>query len=711
MHMRLKVTVMPTASKTEYRLQNLSCASCALKFEKNIKDLPEVQDVQLNFGASKLSIVGDVAIEDLEAAGAFDGIKVIPANENRLEPIIPFYKRNENIVTMLSLIFLLIGTVLSFQYAENYPPAIVFFAISIAIGGASMFKIGVKNLVRFEFDMKTLMTIAIIGAVIIGEWREGAVIVFLFAVSEALEAYSMNKARQSIRSLMDIAPPSATVKRDGKQLKLLTEEIKVGDILIIKPGEKIAMDGQVLAGSSIINQAAITGESVPVLKKQGDDVFAGTLNEEGALEVTVTKLVGDTAIAKIIHLVEEAQAEKAPSQKFVDRFAKYYTPAIMVIALLVAIVPPLLGADWQTWVYQGLAVLVVGCPCALVISTPVAIVTAIGNAAKQGVLIKGGIHLEETGRLDAIAFDKTGTLTKGYPEVSDFRIESSVHKETLLSAIAAVESLSQHPLAKAIVNYAHESGVENAEVTGFQSVTGKGAYGMVNGQKIAIGSINWAQELSTMPETAIQYATKLQREGKSVMAIVTGEAYSGLIAVADPIREESKKVLQKLKEIGIHHTVMLTGDHKQTGEAIGASLGMTDVRAGLMPEDKLIAIKQLREKYGRVGMVGDGINDAPALAESTIGIAMGGAGTDAALETADIALMADDLEKLPYTIKLSRKTLRIIKENIMFALGLKIIALLLIIPGWLTLWIAIFADMGATLLVVLNSLRLLRIDK
>lgn len=702
---------MTTANKTDYRLQNLSCASCAAKFEKNIQALPAVQEVQLNFGASKLSVIGDVAIEDLEAAGAFDDIKVIPANESRIEPMLPFYKRKENIVTVLSFAFLLIGAILSFKYGETYPSAIVLFAISIAIGGASMFKTGIKNLVRFDFDMKTLMTIAIIGAAIIGEWREGAVIVFLFAVSEALEAYSMNKARQSIRSLMDIAPPSATVKRDGKQLALLTEEILIGDILIVKPGEKIAMDGEVLTGSSTINQAAITGESVPVLKEQGDEVFAGTLNEEGALEIKVTKLVGDTAIAKIIHLVEEAQAEKAPSQKFVDRFAKYYTPAIMIIAVLVATVPPFLGADWNTWIYQGLAVLVVGCPCALVVSTPVAIVTAIGNAAREGVLIKGGIHLEETGRLDAVAFDKTGTLTKGYPEVSHFTVAENVDQKALLSAIAAVESLSQHPLAKAIVNYAHTNGVESAKVSDFQSVTGKGAYGMVDGQKISIGSLGWAEELTVLPIDVTERATTWQREGKSVMVVMTEATYSGLIAVADPIRKESKSVLQKLKEIGIRHTVMLTGDHPQTGEAIGASLGMTDVRAGLMPEEKLTAIKQLRERYGRVAMVGDGINDAPALAESTIGIAMGGAGTDAALETADIALMADDLEKLPYTIKLSRKTLRIIKENILFALGLKIVALLLIIPGWLTLWIAIFADMGATLLVVLNSLRLMRIDK
>ncbi|MDS9472147.1 heavy metal translocating P-type ATPase [Sporosarcina pasteurii] len=702
---------MTTTNKSEYRLENLTCASCAAKFEKNIKELPAVEEAQVNFGASKLAVVGQITVEEIEAAGAFDGITVVPEDkQERLEPPIPFYKRKENIVTVLSLLFLIIGATLSFIHDEMYPPAIIFFAISIAVGGASMFKTGIQNLLRLDFDMKTLMTIAIIGAVIIGEWREGAVIVFLFAVSEALEAYSMNKARQSIRLLMDIAPSSATVKRNGKFTTIPTKDIVRGDILIVKPGEKIAMDGIVATGSSTINQAAITGESVPVFKQQGDEVFAGTINEEGALEIKVTKLVGDTALAKIIHLVEEAQAEKAPSQKFVDRFAKYYTPVIMVIALLIAVIPPLLGADWNTWVYQGLAVLVVGCPCALVVSTPVAIVTAIGNAARHGVLIKGGIHLEETGQLHAVAFDKTGTLTKGYPEVSDF-VVTEVDKEGLLSAIAAVESMSQHPLAKAIVHYAEKNNVEMKEVTNFQSVTGKGAYGTVAYKKIMIGSISWIEEFTIIPEDAVALASSLQREGKSVMAIMTENVYAGLVAVADPIREESKALLQRLKDIGIRHTVMLTGDHEQTGQAIGKALNMSDVRAGLMPEDKLKVVQQLQEQYGRVAMVGDGINDAPALAEATVGIAMGGAGTDAALETADIALMADDLTKLPYTIKLSRKTLRIIKENIMFALGLKIIALLLIIPGWLTLWIAIFADMGATILVVLNSLRLIRIEK
>ena len=698
------------ADRSEYRLENLTCANCAMKFENNVKKLPSVSEATVNFGASKLSFTGDASIEELQAAGAFDGIQVVPLSKRNTEPKIPFYRRKENIVTILSLIFVIAGMYFAYRDAPHPTVATGLFAVSILIGGTGMFITGIKNLVRLDFDMKTLMTIAIIGAAIIGEWQEAAVVVFLFAVSEALEAYSMNKARQSIRQLMDIAPASAIVKRNGDMMELPTEDIRVGDILLVKPGQKIAMDGVVLSGRSTVNQAAITGESVPVLKETDDEVFAGTLNEEGALEVTVTKLVGDTTIAKIIHLVEDAQAEKAPSQKFVDRFAKYYTPIIIGVAILVAIVPPLLGGDWNTWIYQGLAVLVVGCPCALVVSTPVAIVTAIGNAARQGVLIKGGVHLEEMGRIHAVAFDKTGTLTKGYPEVTDF-ISAQGDKLDILQAVAAVESMSQHPLARAIVDYAVEQGTGKAEIRNFQSVTGKGAFGEVDGVVVHVGSLKWASELTELPVEMKKRAEELQLTGKSVMAVLFNQTFQALIAVTDPLRTESVDVLRQLKGAGIRHTVMLTGDDERTAEAIATQAGVTDVRAGLMPEDKLTAVKGLISQYGRVAMVGDGINDAPALAASSVGIAMGGAGTDAALETADIALMADDLRQLPYTMKLSRKTLQIIKENIMFALGLKIVALLLIIPGWLTLWIAIFADMGATLLVVLNSLRLMRIHK
>ncbi|WP_394122162.1 heavy metal translocating P-type ATPase [Planococcus donghaensis] len=685
-----------------YRLENLSCTSCAAKFEKNVRELPDIRNVNLNFGASKLTIDGNVTIEALEKAGAFDHIRVYPEKEKVKH--VPFYQRRQTIETAISLLLLIAGIIVSFQAGETHPWSIALFGGSMAIGGYHMFWTGLKNLSTLQFDMKTLMTIAIIGAVIIGEWREGAVVVFLFAVSEALESFSMNKARQSIRSLMDLAPARALIQRSGELAEMDTEDIRIGDILIVKPGQKIAMDGTVLRGQSAVNQAAITGESIPAVKKAGDEVFAGTMNDEGALEVTVTKRVEDTTIAKIIHLVEEAQAEKAPTQKFIDQFAKYYTPAIIAIAFFVALVPGFVTGNWELWVYQGLAVLVVGCPCALVVSTPVAIVTAIGNAARQGVLIKGGVHLEETGRINAVAFDKTGTLTKGYPEVTDVFAEGAVTDEELLKLAASVETMSQHPLARAISKEA--AGVYASE--NFNSVTGKGAYATVNEETIYVGSLNWAEEKGLrIPDKA----RKLQESGKSVTAVFSEAMLMGIIAVADAIRTESPSIIQKLKAMGISQTIMLTGDHPATATAIAAEIGVTDVRAGLMPEDKLAAIKDLQKQYGRVAMVGDGINDAPALAASSIGIAMGGAGTDAALETADIALMADDLEKLPYTIRLSRKTLRIIKENIVFALGLKIIALLLIIPGWLTLWIAIFADMGATLLVIMNALRLVKVQK
>ena len=698
---------MEKAAKQEYRLENLSCASCAMKFEKNIKSLPNVQEAVVNFGASKVAVIGNATVEDIEKAGAFDGIKVAPIKQRKEEKT-AFFKRKENVVTAISFVSLVIGIIASFMYEETHPAAISLFVIAIVVGGYDMFKSGLLNLSRFYFDMKTLMTIAIIGAAIIGEWREGAVVVFLFAVSEALEAYSMNKARQSISQLMDIAPPSATVRRGDQLVEVDTEFIQINDVLIVKPGQKIAMDGMVLKGASSVNQASITGEAVPVYKTTGDEVFAGTLNEEGSLEVKVTKRVEDTTIAKIIHLVEEAQAEKAPSQKFVDKFAKYYTPIIIAIAFLVAIVPPLFGADWQTWIYQGLAVLVVGCPCALVVSTPVAIVTAIGNAAKQGVLIKGGIHLEEIGRIRAIAFDKTGTLTKGYPEVT--YVESEAPKD-FMQKVMSIEAYSQHPLAQAIVKYGKAEHIHTMEVDHFQSITGKGAEAVVDGKKWSVGSVSWILSICTVSAEVIERVKQLQSEGNTVMLAVEEGIYKGFIAVADPVRTTSKKVLEDLKKAGIKHTVMLTGDDTRTANAIAVKLGMTDVEANLMPEQKLTAIKALKEKYRAVAMVGDGVNDAPALAAASVGIAMGGAGTDAALETADVALMADDLEKLPYTIRLSRKALHIIKENIMFALGLKIIALLLIIPGWLTLWIAIFADMGATLLVVLNSLRLLKVHK
>lgn len=695
-------------NKQVYRLQGLSCTDCARKFTENVKAIPTVEEASLNYGAAKLTVTGEATIEQLEKAGAFEGIKVYPEREKTFERI-SLWKKRENMLALIALLFIAAGYAATFLYGAKSTPAITLFILAIVIGGFDLFRSGIKNLIRLKFDIETLMTIAIIGAAIIGEWTEGAVVVFLFAVSEALESYSVDKARDSIRSLMKIAPSKTVIRRGSELLELDVDDVAIGDVMVIKPGQKIALDGEVLTGETSINEAAITGESIPVHKTAGDEVFAGTLNEEGYIEVTVTKLASDTTIAKIIHLVEEAQEERAPAQKFVDRFAKYYTPAIILIALFTAVIPPLFfGAAWHDWIYSGLAVLVVGCPCALVISTPVAIVTAIGNAAKKGVLIKGGVHLEETGHLRAIAFDKTGTLTEGRPEVTDVKPLLDMKKLELLGIAAAIEQFSQHPLASAIIRKAEIEQAPQFKAEAFQSITGKGAKAEIDGKLYLIGNAALFAEKASLDRQAQETIASLRSEGKTVMLLGTESSLLGLIAVADQLRDSSRSVIQGLHRLGIEKTVMLTGDNFTTGKAIASQLGIAEVHADLLPENKLELIKKLKQDYGSIAMVGDGINDAPALATASVGIAMGGAGSDTALETADIALMADDLEKLPFAVSLSRKTLNVIKQNVSFALSLKLIALLLVIPGWLTLWLAIFADLGATLLVVLNSMRLIK---
>ncbi|CAG7658755.1 heavy metal translocating P-type ATPase [Paenibacillus allorhizosphaerae] len=697
------------SEKQVYRVQGFTCTNCAGKFENNVKNLPGVIDAQVNFGASKITVSGQTTIEELEKAGSFENLKITPEKQRVIEKKEPFWKENWNVI--VSILLLAVGYLIASNYVEDDLVPDVTFGAAIIIGGYELFLKGIKNLFRLQFDMNTLMTVAIIGAAAIGEWSEGAIVVVLFAISEALERYSMHKARQSIRSLIDTAPKEALIRRSSIEQTVDVDDIQVGDVMIVKPGQKLAMDGVVVKGVSTLNQAAITGESVPVTKTVDDEVFAGTLNEEGLLEVRVTKRVEDTTISKIIHLVEEAQAERAPSQAFVDRFAKYYTPAIMALAVGIAIIPPLFGADWGDWIYRGLSLLVVGCPCALVISTPISIVTAIGNAAKNGVLIKGGIHLEEAGRITAVAFDKTGTLTKGFPEVTNIAVFGGRSELELLSIAAVIEKGSQHPLASAIVRKAEQMGADRSlSVDDFQSITGKGVKASVGGQLYYIGSPNLFVELhSSVTDTSREQIRALQMQGKTVMALGTQQDIIALIAVADALRDSSKDVIEELHSIGVQKTIMLTGDNEATANAIGKQVGVAEVKAELLPQDKLEYIKQLRKGYASVAMVGDGVNDAPALAASTVGIAMGGAGTDTALETADIALMADDLRKLPYTIRLSKKTLAIIKQNVVFSLGIKLLALVLILPGWLTLWLAILADMGATLLVTLNSLRLLKI--
>ncbi|MBP1975460.1 heavy metal translocating P-type ATPase [Cohnella thailandensis] len=700
-----------TNEKQVYRVQGFTCANCAGMFERNVKSLPGVTDAQVNFGAAKITVIGHATMAELEKAGAFENLKLAPDKQKIIEKKEPLWKENRNV--LLSVLLMAAGYFLAYGYGEDAVVSALAFGAAILIGGYELFIKGIKNLAKLRFDMSTLMTVAIIGVAAIGEWSEGAVVVVLFAISEALERYSMHNARQSIRSLMDIAPQEALIKRGSVEQTVNVDDIQVGDVMIVKPGQKLAMDGVVLNGISTINQAAITGESVPVAKTRDDEVFAGTLNGEGLLEVEVTKRVEDTTLSKIIHLVEEAQAEQAPSQAFIDRFAKYYTPAIMVLAVGVAVVPPLFGADWGDWIYQGLSLLVVGCPCALVISTPVSIVTAIGNAAKNGVLIKGGIHLEEAGRIKAVAFDKTGTLTKGFPEVTEIVALDGRNEAEMLAIAAGIEKGSQHPLASAIVRKAEQTGASlSLPVDDVQSITGKGIKATIGDRLFYIGSPRLFDELEfEVAESVREQIVTQQMQGKTVMGLGTQKEMLALIAVADSVRDSSKAVIDELRALGVNKTIMLTGDNQAAAEAIGKQLGVTEIKAELLPQDKLESVKKLRESYSSVAMVGDGVNDAPALAASTVGIAMGGAGTDTALETADIALMADDLRKLPYTIRLSQKTLSVIKQNVIFSLGIKLLAFVLIVPGWLTLWLAILADMGATLIVTLNSLRLLKVKR
>ncbi|MBB6283427.1 heavy metal translocating P-type ATPase [Geobacillus subterraneus] len=694
-----------------YRVQGLTCTNCAAKFEHNVKSLPGVKEAKVNFGAAKLTVWGETTIEELEQAGAFERLKIREERE-RLMRREPFWKKKENWNVLVAAGLLGLGV--AADAADRGILAVVMYLGAIAIGGYSLFWTGLRNLVRWQLDMNTLMTIAILGAAAIGEWQEGAVVVILFAISEALERYSMDRARRSIASLMEMAPAEATIQRGAEEVTVPVEDVRLGEVMIVKPGAKIPLDGVVVNGASTVNEAAMTGESLPVEKTVGDSVFAGTLNEEGFLEVKVTKRADETMLAKMIDLVEEAQAERAPSQAFIDRFARYYTPLIMIVALLVAVIPPLVvGGNWLDWVYRGLAVLVIGCPCALVISTPVAIVTALGHAARRGVLIKGGVYLEQIGRFDAVAFDKTGTLTEGKPSVTDVVVYEE-SRERLLAVAAAIEKRSQHPLASAVVRLAEEDGVPflDVPVDDFQSLTGQGVKAVVENETYYIGRPSlFADMLGRLPDEAEQRIAAFRQEGKTVMAIGTADRLLGLIAAADQLRPSATETVAALRRLGVGEVVMVTGDHEQTAQAIGRQAGVSDIRAGLLPEEKLTAIRELKQRCGMTAMVGDGVNDAPALAAADIGVAMGGAGTDTALETADVVLMADDLRQLPYTVRLGRRTLAIIRQNIAFALGLKVLALVAAVPGWLTLWLAVFADMGATLLVTLNSMRLLRVKE
>jgi Cd2+/Zn2+-exporting ATPase len=557
------------------------------------------------------------------------------------------------------------------------------------------------------------MTVAVVGAMAIGEWFEAATVSFLFALSLALESWSVGRARRAIAALLDLAPPTARILRpNGVEETVPVNEVRLGSRFIVPAGERIPLDGRVTAGASAVNQAPITGESVPVEKQPGAEVFAGTINGDGTLTIRVTKVAQNSTLARIIHMVEEAHARRAPSEQWVERFARAYTPAVMVVAFLMFLVPPVIfGQAWDEWFYRALVLLVIACPCALVISTPVSIVASLAAAARAGVLVKGGAFIELPARLRAIAMDKTGTITSAEPEVVQV-IPLDNHTEgELLSRAAALEARSTHPLARAIHRYAERKGIAPAPAADVQVLRGKGLAGIFDGEPFWLGSHRYVVERGQdTPEVARQ-AEALEADGKTVIVVGNSRHVCGLVAVADTIRPEAREIVRQLHAAGVAHVVMLTGDNRITAEAIAREVGIDEVHAELLPENKVKKLEGLIARYGNVAMVGDGVNDAPALARANLGIAMGAIGSDAAIETADVALMTDDISKLPWLVDHSKRTLAIIRQNITFALAIKAMFVVLTFAGMASLWAAIAADTGASLLVVLNGLRLLNGSK
>ncbi len=561
---------------------------------------------------------------------------------------------------------------------------------------------------RLRPDMNLLMVVAILGAISIGEWLEASTVAFLFAVSNALEGWSLSRARRAVEALMDLTPTLVQIVKDGGTASVRPEEVPVGALFQVKPGERVPLDGLILQGTSALNQAPITGESMPVPKSPGEEVFAGSINGDGALVVECSKPASDTLLARIIRMIGEAQSKRAPSEQWVDRFAQVYTPVVMVLAILVALVPPLLvGGTWTDWFYRALVLLVIACPCALVISTPVSIVAGLASAARHGVLVKGGIHLEAPARLRAIAFDKTGTLTEGRPKVLEV-IPFGFHSEkVLLRVAAALESQSSHPLAVAIVEYVRSQGRDFTAAQDFQALQGRGAQGTLEGRTYWLGSHRHLEERGLETPEVHALLVAQESKGHTLVAIGTDGELMGFIALADALRPDTREALRQLRLAGVEHLVMLTGDNRGTAESVATQAGIPELRADLLPEDKVTAVEALVAEHGNVAMVGDGVNDAPAMARATLGIAMGAMGSDAAIETADIALMNDDLTRLPWLIHHSRRTLKVIRQNITFALAVKAGFVILTLIGHASLWSAIAADMGASLLVIFNGLRLL----
>jgi Cd2+/Zn2+-exporting ATPase len=578
--------------------------------------------------------------------------------------------------------------------------------VAILSGGLTTYKKGWIALKNFNLNINALMSIAVTGAVLIGQWPEAAMVMFLFTVAELIEAKSLDRARNAIGGLMQLTPETATVQQDGQWVEVEVKQIALGSIVRVKPGERIGLDGEVVSGQSTIDQAPITGESLPVEKTVGDKVFAGTINQAGSLEYTVTAAANNSTLARIIHAVEAAQGARAPTQRFVDSFSKIYTPAVFLLALAVAVIPPLfMGATWFDWIYRALVLLVVACPCALVISTPVSIVSGLAAAARKGILVKGGVYLEMGHKLDYLALDKTGTITHGKPVQTDYVLLDESFGDKAVAISASLAGRSDHPVSQAIATAFGKAG--HSQVDAFEALGGRGVKGEIEGRLYHLGNHRLVHESGLCSPELEARLEALESQGKTVVLLFDETGPLALFAVADTVKESSREAIAQLHALGVK-TVMLTGDNPHTAKAIAAQVGIDQAQGNLLPTDKLQAIEDLYAKHHRVGMVGDGINDAPALARAEIGFAMAAAGTDTAIETADVALMDDDLRKIPAFIRLSRDTSAVLKQNIALALVIKVIFLIVTFAGLATMWMAVFADMGVSLLVVFNGLRLLR---
>ncbi len=685
------------------RIDGMDCPTCATVIEHALSRMEGVLEASVSYAAERLRLEFDsekigrpAIIKRIQALG----YAVLEEGHEAGW----FAEHRELVFSGVAGLLLLAGWLTGLAGAPR-TLSLGLLLGAYAAGGFYTLRDAWQSVKSRSFDIDTLMIVAAAGAAALGAWEEGALLLFLFSLGHALEHMAMDRARKAIEALADLAPRTAIVQRDGAEIEVRVEELQRGDRVVVKPGQRIPADGQVAAGNSAVDQAPITGESMPVDKQPGDKVFAGTVNGEGVLTIEVTKLAQESTLARMVEMVAEAQTQKSPTQRFTDRFERIFVPVVLVGAALLIVLPPLFGFPFAESFYRAMAVLVAASPCALAIATPSAVLSGIARAARGGVLIKGGAHLENLGVLTAIAFDKTGTLTIGKPKVTDV-IAISGDEARLLTIAAAVESRSAHPLAQAVVTEAKGRGLTWNEAGEVEAVTGKGVRAEFGGQKIAIGNARLFDG-EAIPEVVQRHAERLQTEGKTIMLIQADGQFLGIFALADTPREGVKKVLERLHQTGIRKTIMLTGDNERVGRAIADAVGLDEVKAGLLPENKVAAMEELAQRYGQVAMIGDGVNDAPAMARATVGIAMGGAGTDVALEAADVALMADDLSKLPFAVALSRASRRIIRQNLWVSLGVVALLIPATLFGWAGIGVAVLIHEGSTVVVVINALRLL----